>query len=296
MTRENKLALIIGFTLILMVGVLVSDHLSRAREVELESAGEAEPDGQAEYRAFTGSLLTEAIGVAQERATRTTPPVAAQLGGTGPVEAPTVELAVHDPVVIRQGAVEERTPAEQLAQATDTVWNRLSLSATPTSRDRAPTLESITGAAPTPARSGREGSALTRPIKHRVAEGESLYKIAERYLGNGNRWREIQAANAKAVGPDGVVGAGVVLDIPILVEVASRPVPAAVEAPASARSAGAGGAGRTYTVKGGDTLGAIAKDLLGSSRRAEEIVRANPGTIDSADEIQVGMVLKIPAR
>jgi nucleoid-associated protein YgaU len=34
MTRENKLALVIGFALILFVGVLVSDHFSAARTIE----------------------------------------------------------------------------------------------------------------------------------------------------------------------------------------------------------------------------------------------------------------------
>lgn len=35
MTREQKLALIVGFSLILLVGVLISDHLSRAREARV---------------------------------------------------------------------------------------------------------------------------------------------------------------------------------------------------------------------------------------------------------------------
>ena len=31
MTRENKVALVVGFALVLFVGILVSDHLSRAQ-------------------------------------------------------------------------------------------------------------------------------------------------------------------------------------------------------------------------------------------------------------------------
>ena len=35
MTRELKLALIVGFALVLVVTVLISDHLSHARQTEL---------------------------------------------------------------------------------------------------------------------------------------------------------------------------------------------------------------------------------------------------------------------
>src|SRR5437870_4074014 len=34
-TREHKLALIVGFSLFLVLGVLISDHFSKARQVEL---------------------------------------------------------------------------------------------------------------------------------------------------------------------------------------------------------------------------------------------------------------------
>ncbi len=34
MTREHKLALIVGFSLVLVLGVLISDHLSKSRTVE----------------------------------------------------------------------------------------------------------------------------------------------------------------------------------------------------------------------------------------------------------------------
>ena len=42
MTREQKLALIIGFSLVLLVGVLVSDHLSGARNAHLADVGSAD--------------------------------------------------------------------------------------------------------------------------------------------------------------------------------------------------------------------------------------------------------------
>ena len=37
LTREHKLALIIGFSLVLVVGVLISDHFSKARTQQVAS-------------------------------------------------------------------------------------------------------------------------------------------------------------------------------------------------------------------------------------------------------------------
>lgn len=42
MTREHKLALIVGFSLILLVGVLISDHLSKARLAKVSPVGGTE--------------------------------------------------------------------------------------------------------------------------------------------------------------------------------------------------------------------------------------------------------------
>ena len=39
MTREHKLALIVGFSLVLIVGVLISDHFSPARRQDVSADG-----------------------------------------------------------------------------------------------------------------------------------------------------------------------------------------------------------------------------------------------------------------
>lgn len=49
---------------------------------------------------------------------------------------------------------------------------------------------------------------------------------------------------------------------------------------------------KTYTVKKGDSLWAIARKLLGDGSKYKEIKKANGLT---SDAIQVGMVLKIPS-
>jgi nucleoid-associated protein YgaU len=54
-------------------------------------------------------------------------------------------------------------------------------------------------------------------------------------------------------------------------------------------------AGRTYTVKSGDTLSRIAKDQLGDANAYTKIFEANRDQLSDPDKIKPGQVLKIPA-
>ena len=64
-----------------------------------------------------------------------------------------------------------------------------------------------------------------------------------------------------------------------------------VGGPASAAAAAA----KTYTVKSGDTLSAIAKSQLGSAGDYMKIFEANRDQLSDPDKIKPGQVLKIPA-
>jgi nucleoid-associated protein YgaU len=58
--------------------------------------------------------------------------------------------------------------------------------------------------------------------------------------------------------------------------------------------AGAGAAGKTYTVKAGDTLGAIAKAHLGDANAYMKIFDANKDQLSDPNKIKPGQVLRIP--
>lgn len=58
--------------------------------------------------------------------------------------------------------------------------------------------------------------------------------------------------------------------------------------------AGAAAAAKTYTVKAGDTLGAIAKAQLGDAGAYMKIFNANTDLLTDPDKIKPGQVLKIP--
>ena len=60
-------------------------------------------------------------------------------------------------------------------------------------------------------------------------------------------------------------------------------------------SAGASGGGKTYTVKSGDTLSKIAKEVYGDAGQWKKIAEANKATIPNPDMIHPGDELTIPA-
>ena len=65
---------------------------------------------------------------------------------------------------------------------------------------------------------------------------------------------------------------------------------------AQAAAVGGGSTGQTYTVKSGDTLSKISKELYGDSNEYMAIFYANRSTLKDPDKIQVGQQLTIPAK
>lgn len=61
-----------------------------------------------------------------------------------------------------------------------------------------------------------------------------------------------------------------------------------------AAGAGAATAGKTYTVKAGDTLSAIAKEHLGSAGAYLKIFELNKDVLTDPDKIKPGQVLRLP--
>jgi len=266
MTRDHKLALIIGFALILAVGVLISDHLSRATRDRLDGEDLAPTEIAITPVDELRPPAPPVIGIDPEQGelSETEPP------GTDPGET---ELAQSEPeqsgpVVIDQTPDPEPTLLERGAELAGRVSD-LPVAAVPTHREP--------------------------PRTHQVQPGESLYAIARRYYGDGNLWRDLVRHNAGRVGSNGELREHVTLIIPARDELAS-PVRVTIDPPAAqpTPSAPATASPETYTVAAGDTLGEISQKLLGTVRRTNEIVELNG--LDDANDIRVGMVLKLPPR
>lgn len=108
-----------------------------------------------------------------------------------------------------------------------------------------------------------------------INKGDSLWMLAERYLGNGIRWRQILAANPQLKNPN-MIRAGEWIALPLV-------------ASASASLNG------KVRVRKGDTMWKLAQLNFGNGLAWSCIAEANP-SIPNVNRIYSGQVLSLPAR
>jgi len=283
-TYQLKAALVIGFSLCLLVGIVVADHFSAARHDALQDvAREAAP-----------------VMPAMEPRARAHAPIDVPdepFGGSATTEAP-----LPAPVVIANGPTAAALAAGTSSDRATAGGDRGLLSemlergagvrALMETRPRVSSEPEGRGA--TVERRVAERSEAVGGVRtvasatYRVRPGDSLYAIAKRVLGDGNRWRELRALNERVVGPNGELSVGTVLRLPA--------------SAGGSRPSGSGGGAeprpsrdrRYYVVKPGDTLSVIAQRELGTVRKQGELLKVNASRIRSADEIYVGMKLELP--
>lgn len=126
-----------------------------------------------------------------------------------------------------------------------------------------------------PAQPGRKSViaiAKEPPREVRVEPGDSLWKLAGRYLGDGNQWKKIAAANPELDDPNRIV-AGQQLRLPQATVAQSA---------------------TQVLVTTGDTLWSLAQSQWGQGQAWSCIAEANPH-IAKADRIYPGQLLTIPA-
>lgn len=129
----------------------------------------------------------------------------------------------------------------------------------------------------------RDADADITETSYTVVRGDTLWKIAVKFYGNGNRWRKIYEDNKDVLRDPNRLRAGQVLKI--------RSVTAAGNKDTKTQGALEGG---TYTVQPGDSLWKIAAKVYGNGRRWNRIYEANTDKLSDASKIRVGRVLVIP--
>ena len=283
MTRESKLALIIGFVLVLVVGVLVSDHFSQANQMTLDAR-----QTLSENRADSPRGPLSTLG------TRATPGSSSDRSASIAQRTPARGVQTHQPVEIRNG----RSGGGQtlaLNQGQNLNQNRGSILDRAFEQVQATHLPQAAEIANEKRSSPGATIPFNRPIpektyaKYTVVSGDSLIRIARRELNNAERWKEIHRLNADILGPDAILKIGMTLKLPGDAKGRSTK-----RATTRSNTKPTASASRSYVVQSGDTLGEIAMRLLGTSKRDGEIAKLNG--LESKDDIRIGMTLKIPAR
>jgi nucleoid-associated protein YgaU len=166
------------------------------------------------------------------------------------------------------------------------------------------------------------GPSIGQLQRHVVREGEDLTSIARHYYGSERHRQALWNANRDRIASPERLPVGTVLRIPTeetLIRMArdaarpdrlaGRPVAtldtsvrragleatAAPKPPRDAATRGQGGEGPVHVVGPFESLRSIARDRLGSSKRAAEILEINRDVLRAGDRITPGQYLRLPA-
>ncbi|MFZ2624891.1 MAG: LysM peptidoglycan-binding domain-containing protein, partial [Propionibacterium sp.] len=133
---------------------------------------------------------------------------------------------------------------------------------------------------------------------HTVAQGDDLWTLAERYCGDGSRWREILEANATSVlSPLQPLAPGTLLEIPASWPEQQTGPGSDQRSDAPVRLLNATrSAPEMVIVQPGDSLWQLAQQHLADGGRWPAIQQENAALVPDPDLIIPGQELRLPAR
>jgi nucleoid-associated protein YgaU len=325
MTRETKIGLLVGLAFIIVIGILLSDHLTSTTEppqARLAQAGSTArqainvPGGRnaSEPAPLTPPQVTpvQQVPTAQELQTRPQPlhieigPGTAQANQARPIGQQTPPSSGSLPVTMEPPL----TVANNSAPAVDAPMPLAgqqgpAVLTTPPDPSASPLVQiaqqmgsplvatdgkplSTPTQQPVDARQAQPAPA-TGQRTYKIVEGDTVSKLAGRFMGGNtkaNRDAIIRANPSLQRNPD-VVVVGQTYVIPATATPAARPAAAPV---ASADR------GYSYVVKPNDSLWGIARNQLGNTGAVAAIKELNKDLLKGGDIVQPGMRLRLPAK
>ena len=253
MTRENKLALVIGFGLLLLAGVLLSDHLSNDQRMEddplraVEPRWVADPDilhvlpkstestrsettssnssvvASAEQATTTGSRSTRQERPRPEPVTQRRSDQRIVMGerasrtGTTSTTSPRPQQATVRTHYVKKG--DSLSGISKKFYGTTEHWKRIQSANNLTNPNQVRigtrlVIPNLDAGGTSAVTTTKVASA--RPQTTTVREGENLSDIAKRELGNRNLWKLIWSANKASLPDPDVLRVGMTLQIPVV--------------------------------------------------------------------------------
>jgi nucleoid-associated protein YgaU len=327
MTRETKIGLLVGLAFIIVIGILLSDHMTSATEppkAPLSVAGSNVRESVLTPAAPGGSPAVAAVGAGQGAMAPTQPVMTgAEISASqrASVQPPIHVGPAHTqyPIVVQQGPVPQqaRDQVESQARAAE-----LPVVIAPPG-GRAPAghpLEQLAN------RHGEEIVAIGGPgqqsprqqpvpmaalREYKAQPGDSLSKIASRYLGantKANREAIMRVNPTLQANPDRIVeGRTYVLPPPPTADGATGAAAMATAAPATPSTARSGVTNETaaaptgenftwYTVKENENLWKIAAAQLGSGNAWTQIRDLNQDILKGQDQVRSNTRIRVPNR
>lgn len=285
MTRENKLALIIGFSLLLVVAVLLADHLSPAQQerlATLDARFDADPAINLPAGSGEEAMRQFARGDETPRSNNGVPQVSLIDPPIGAVQTElTIDEAINDASRFEGGDVSQRTqfgPIPPEEPATDPlVMGR-----------------PVTGPESTSSLPVSHGNAEAYTVKQR----DTLYGLCKRFYGDGALYVKLAKFNEGIVPANGWIREGMTIWIPSRNALDGRADSTPARTPTKPQAQPPAKAVKTvnYTIKENDRLWDIAKDHLGKGTRWQEIVDLNKDVIKNPDVLPIGKTIRLPAR
>lgn len=285
MTRENKLALIVGFSLLLVVAVLLADHLSPAQRNQLAmldaptDTGPALPAGNGQPVRQFGSGEPQQQQAPQQPAVRLIdPPRSAMQTDRNVQNGETMTPEVEGVNRLRRSGFEEQMETNTEAAAAIEMGARPNL----------------------PAGGGRDEPRQDRgdAQAYTVKEGDTLYGLCKQFYGSGGLYEQLARFNGDAVPASGQIRKGMTLWIPsrevLDGRAPSKPPKTTSQPPADRAKPSVKTV--SYTIREDDRLWDIAKEHLGKGHRWPEIVELNKDIIKNPNVLPVGKTIRIPVR
>ena len=316
MTKETKIGLLVGMGVIILIGILISDHLSVAQRQQQAQLANGIPEIHEDMIPPPPPVTRElTVAQATQRVDRLPTPE-----DIAPANARKV-----DPTPAAPPLREPEQPAHRIFQGLETVAPNAQITPLPPAGPAYGPGAPVIGSPPRviPADPGLGSQFIEVPpqspvrinvpqpqppvqkaIVHYVGKEETLSDISRKYYQTAGDWKAIYEANRSVIPNPNLLRPGVRLVIPPKpgtpsAAMAQQPVDSGtsirIVAERPAKPTTAAPATKSYTVQSGDTLSSIADKFTGSANNWQKIYAANKGSIKDPNRLSQGTVLQIPA-